>query len=50
MQKDLQKMGFQWIMNTIPEKPKDNYYCETRDIFQAKLDKMINDLIRGKKN
>lgn len=49
MQKDLQKMGFQWIMNVIPEKPKDNYYCETRDIFQARLDKMIGDLVRGKK-
>lgn len=48
MQKDLQEIAFQWVASEFSEKPKDDYYCETRDIFQARLDRMIGDLIREK--
>src|SRR4030042_12340 len=48
--KNLEKQVWQWMS----EKPQNvdvtsENYCKTRDIFQARLEKMTNDLLREKK-
>ncbi|MDP2709461.1 MAG: hypothetical protein Q8O93_05495 [bacterium] len=46
MDKLLEKMVFGWVKadkNNLPNLNEE--YCETRDIFQARLDKMINNLL-----
>ena len=51
MNNELEKKVFIWIkadMNNLSN-PDDENYCETRDIFQARLDKMINDLLNSGK-
>ncbi|MDO8667493.1 MAG: hypothetical protein Q7K35_00130 [bacterium] len=47
MSDELEKKVFWWIAadaNNISDAGAE-YYCETRDIFQARLDKMINSLL-----
>jgi len=36
-----------WAMSLSGEKPEDQYYCPTRDIFQARLDKMLGELLKS---
>lgn len=47
---NLEKSVWQWIGEN-PEKVDVNSenYCKTRDVFQARLEKMINDLLKVKK-
>lgn len=50
MDKKLEKMVFSWVKvdkNNLPNLNEE--YCETRDIFQARLDKMTNSLLNQKK-
>lgn len=44
--KDIEKLAYDWI-TAEPEKVdvRSNFYCQTRDIFQAKLDKVLRDLL-----
>jgi len=46
----MEKLAFEWIMEK-PERVdiKNAYYCETRDAFSTRLDKMLNDLLKNKK-
>lgn len=45
----LEKMAYDWVKSDAPEKIKDKYYCATRDVFQARLDGMVNFLsVNGK--
>lgn len=46
----LEKLAFDWIIEK-PDKvdTESIYYCRTREVFQIKLDKMLNDLL-GNKN
>jgi len=46
---NLEKQGYDWVANDLPPKIADEYYCSTRDIFQARLDKMTNFLLAGLK-
>ncbi|MBU0722042.1 hypothetical protein KKA93_01110 [Patescibacteria group bacterium] len=45
---DIKQTAYQWIT----AKPKnvniiDDYYCQTRDVFEIRNNKMLNDLIKG---
>jgi len=45
----LEKLAFEWL-TASPEKTQmeNEYYCQTRDIFQARLDRMLHELLREK--
>ena len=48
MSNNIEKLGYDWI--TADSENVDvvsDYYCQTRDIFQARLNKMIDDLLRS---
>jgi len=50
MDNKLEKMVFAWVMadkNNLPNSNEE--YCETRDIFQARLDKTLNGLLNSGK-
>jgi hypothetical protein len=44
-----EKIALDWVLTGREDAPtlSDEYYCETRDIFQARLDKMAGDLSSG---
>jgi hypothetical protein len=46
MQKDFKKIAFEFFNSQQFDKNND-YYCETRDVFQARLDKMMNLLLKN---
>ncbi len=49
MTQDIEKLGYEWVtVNADNIDTVSGYYCQNRDIFQAKLDKMMNDLLRVK--
>lgn len=49
MKQDLEKLGYEWITASAEKVDmKSIYYCRTRDIFQEKADKMLNDLFKAK--
>ncbi|MBU0897706.1 hypothetical protein KJ806_01095 [Patescibacteria group bacterium] len=45
MNNDLEKKSIYWVKNNIPFQVEKKYYCETRDIFQARLDAMVDFLL-----
>ena len=46
MNNDIEKLGYDWIIAESDEADTvSDYYCETRDIFQARLDRMTDDLL-----
>lgn len=48
-QKSLEKLVYKWIEQKPEEVDvKSDYYCKTRDIFQARLEKMLEDLLKSK--
>ena len=48
MKSDIIKLAHNWIMSKSNEAEIDSdYYCQTRDIFQARLKKMIDDLLEN---
>lgn len=49
MKQDLEKLGYEWIkVNADKIDTASVYYCQNRDIFQAKVDKMMNGLLAAK--
>lgn len=49
MTQDLEKLGYEWVTaNADIIDTASVYYCQNRDIFQAKVDKMMNDLLKAK--
>lgn len=49
MKNDLEKLGYEWITAYADKIDTASiFYCQNRDIFQAKADKMLNDLIKEK--
>lgn len=46
MENNLKGKGWDFIKSANPVKIEDEYYCKTRDVFQARLDKMIASLLR----
>ncbi|MBI4811859.1 hypothetical protein HY798_00180 [Candidatus Falkowbacteria bacterium] len=49
MGRDIKKLALNWCQNKKGEIPDKEYYCATRDIFQARLSKMLAELLAGKK-
>lgn len=51
MDNQLEKIVFAWVKADKNDllNSNDENYCETRDIFQARLDKMVNNLLSQKK-
>ena len=47
MEKDIKKLALEWCKNEKGEIPDREYYCETRDVFEARNDKTPEMLIRG---
>ena len=48
MSNNIEKLGYDWI--TADSENVDigsDYYCETRDVFQARLNRMIDDLLKN---
>ncbi len=41
---DLAGKAWKWIASNEPLEPETSYYCQTRDIFSARLERMKNDL------
>lgn len=49
MKSDLEKLGYVWAtVNADKVDTASIFYCQNRDIFQAKADKMLNDLLKAK--
>lgn len=48
MSKSLEK-ALQWVKSELPPQIEKKYHCETRDIFQARLDAMTSALLVGAK-
>lgn len=46
MDYELARKAQEWVKNLSPGLVEAEYYCETRDHFQARLDKMLNELLR----
>lgn len=47
MEQDLEKLAYEWITASIDKvDTASDYYCRTRDIFQSRLDRMLNDLLK----
>ncbi len=48
MEMDLEKLVFDWVKSN-PERVdvKSEHYCQTRDVFQARLDKMVKNLLQS---
>jgi len=46
MENNLEKLGYDWIKSEAGRVDiSSGYYCQTRDVFQARLEKMQNDLL-----
>lgn len=43
---DISILGKNWAQNTIPAEPPRDYFCETRDIFEARLVRLQNQLAK----
>lgn len=49
MEQDLEKLAYKWATGTADKiDTAGDYYCQNRDIFQAKVDKMMNKLLKEK--
>ena len=42
---DIEKIAKEWNSGDVPAQIPEKYYCATRDVFQARLDVMIKDLV-----
>ena len=48
MNSNTTKLAYNWVKSKSDEVDiKSNYYCQTRDIFQVRLSKMTNDLLKN---
>ncbi|MCK5466686.1 hypothetical protein KAI56_04320 [Candidatus Parcubacteria bacterium] len=48
MSNNIEKLGYDWITEKSGEiDVVSDYYCQTRDIFQARLNRMIDDLLKN---
>ncbi len=45
--KNLVSQASQWATSENPHEPEDSYYCQTRDIFTARLERMKNEISRA---
>lgn len=49
MKQDLEKLGYDWIMIDADKvDTASGFYCQNRDVFQTRADKMMNDLLKAK--
>ena len=47
MNTELEKLGYQWITAASDDVDvKSEYYCQTRDIYQSRYDKMLRELFK----
>ncbi len=47
---DIERLAYEWTTKESGQVDvQSNHYCETRDIFQTRLNKMLDDLMRLKK-
>lgn len=49
IKRDLEKLAYKWTTIAVGDiDVSSDYYCQTRDIFQARLDKMMESLLKIK--
>ncbi|NCF75294.1 MAG: hypothetical protein GWO87_02295 [Xanthomonadaceae bacterium] len=49
MNENIQKLGYDWVTLASDKTNLDDYYCQTRNIFQTRLNKMTNILLKNSK-
>ena len=47
MVKDIEKLAYDWAAAEVVVDLDSDYYCKTVDVFQARLSKMLNDLLKN---
>lgn len=45
MSDNLEKKAYDWVRSEKPTQIEEAFYCQTRDVFQARLGKMISSLL-----
>lgn len=49
MENNLEKLAWEWMSANPEDAQKESgYYCPTRDVFQARIDRMVANLLREK--
>lgn len=49
MKQGLEKLAHEWTITAVDKvNVTSDYYCKSRDVFQARLDKMLGDFFRAK--
>ena len=41
----MEKLAMKWVLDIGTDAISESYYCATRDVFQARLDNLLNDLL-----
>jgi hypothetical protein len=49
MNEDIEKLAMEWNLADSPVEIQKDYYCESQDVFQGRLDGMIKNLIAKKR-
>jgi len=49
MDNDIENLAMKWVLDDNPAILSVKYYCATRDVFQARIDSMIKEMITVKK-
>ena len=48
MNNDLEKLAYEWILAATDQADiASDYYCQTRDVFQSRFDRMLRELFNG---
>lgn len=51
MESNLEKLAREWLGNELEKaQARSEFYCETRDVFQARLDKMLREFLQSEGN
>lgn len=51
MESNSEKLAREWLGNELEKtQVKSEFYCETRDVFQARLDKMLREFLQSEGN
>jgi hypothetical protein len=45
MDNGIKNLAMKWVLDIDPAIFSENYYCATRDVFQARIDNMIKEMM-----
>lgn len=49
MDNDIENLAVKWVLDDSPVSISGKYYCATRDVFQARIDSLIKEMIAVRK-